>query len=189
MKTPSAFAPQRGAALIVALLLLVVMTLLGLSGVRMVMLEERMTANAHDRGLAFQAAEAALRVGEAVAQSQAAAIPPNQLFPDGGEWSDSDDNCAASPCANGLCAQPDKDCPARWLDDGFDGWVDAGELDLGPLGTSPQYFVEFLGGNFPCDIDDPTAGATDCNRYRVTARSHGDDDRAIVILQSIYATE
>lgn len=180
---------QRGAVLIVALILLVVMTLLGLSAVRMVVLEERMTANAYDRGLSFQAAEAALRAGEAAAQANANAVPPNQYFPDNGVWADSNNSCSASPCANGLCAQPDKDCKPRWLDSQFAGWTDAEDLDLGPLAETPQYFVEYLGGNFPCDIEDPAAGALNCKRYRVTARSHPDADRAAVILQSIYATE
>lgn len=189
MKRPLTPAGERGAALIVALILLIVMTLLGLSGVRMVVLEERMTANAFDRSLSFQAAEAALRAGEAAAQAQAEAIPPNQLFPDNGVWTDSNDSCTASPCESGLCAQPDKDCTARWLDTDFNDWVDVPNPGLGALAPTPQYFIEFLGGNFPCNIEDPAAGAMDCKRYRVTARSHSDDDRAVVMLQSIYATE
>lgn len=189
MTNSSSTAREHGAALIVALILLVVMTLLGLSAVRMVVLEERMTANAYDRGLSFQAAEAALRAGEAAAQANANAVPPNQYFPDNGVWADSNNSCSASPCANGLCAQPDKDCRVRWLDPDFTGWTDATDLELGPLAETPQYFVEFLGSNYPCDIEDPTAGAMDCKRYRVTARSHADADRAAVILQSIYATE
>ncbi len=180
---------QSGAALIVALILLVIMTLLGLSSVRTVALEERMTANTYDRSLSFQAAEAGLRAGELAAQAQADAIPPNSGFDSFGVYVDANDSCVASPCQNGLCSTPDKDCPARWLDPNFAGWVNAAGLGLGTLSTTPQYIVELLGDNFPCNIDDPTTGAQDCNRYRVTARSHGGGDRAMVILQSIYATE
>lgn len=186
------FLPRRqqdGVALVVALILLVIMTLLGLSSVRTVALEERMTSNTFDRSLAFQAAEAGLRAGEIAAQAQANAIPPNSGFVSLGVYVDANDSCVASPCQNGLCAVPDKDCPARWLDPSFGGWVNAGGLGLGSLATTPQYVVEFLGDNFPCNIDDPTTGAQDCNRYRITARSHGGGDRALVILQSIYATE
>ena len=55
---------QRGAALIVSLILLLVMTLLGVSAMQTNMLEEKMAGNFRDRDLAFQAAEAALRYAE-----------------------------------------------------------------------------------------------------------------------------
>jgi type IV pilus assembly protein PilX len=55
---------QRGAALVVALILLVVATLIGLASSRDTVLQERMSSNSYDRSLAFQRAEAALRFGE-----------------------------------------------------------------------------------------------------------------------------
>lgn len=181
---------QAGAALVVALILLVVMTLLGLSSVRTVSTGERMTANTFDRGLAFQATEAALRLGESVAQLQADAVPPNAGFDALGVHADVNSSCSASPCVNGLCSQPDKDCPERWRDSAFEGWKDAAGLGLTSLATTPQYIVEFLGGDFPCNVENPDTGAQDCNRYRVTARSRGaGSDRSLVILQSIYATD
>ncbi|PLX77446.1 MAG: pilus assembly protein [Azoarcus sp.] len=189
MKTAMTPSVQRGAALIVSLILLIVLTLLGLSSIRTVAQEERMTANTFDRSLGFQGAEAALRVGEAVAQLQADAAPANPGFDSAGVYTDSDSSCVVSPCQGGLCSQPDKDCGVRWLDSAFAGCVNAGGLSLGALAETPQYFVEYLGGNFPCNIDDPTSGAQNCKRYRVTARSSSSSDRANVILQSIYAAE
>ena len=58
---------QRGVALAVVLILLVVMSLLALAGLRGTLMEERMTSNMKDRSLSFQSAEAALREGESVA--------------------------------------------------------------------------------------------------------------------------
>lgn len=55
---------QRGVALVVALILLVVATLLGLAASRGTILQERMSANSYDRSLAFQRSEAALRAAE-----------------------------------------------------------------------------------------------------------------------------
>lgn len=81
-------ARQRGNTLLVVLVLLLVMTLLALASLRIGNLEERMTANLFDRGLAFQATEAALREGEALARSSS--TPP----------------AAGSDCANGLCGKP-----------------------------------------------------------------------------------
>jgi len=54
------FHAQRGAALIIALIFLVMLTLLGITASTVTSMEERMTGNTRDRDLAFQAAEAAM---------------------------------------------------------------------------------------------------------------------------------
>jgi type IV pilus assembly protein PilX len=61
----SSLARQRGAVLITALVILFVLTLLGVASMQGTVLEERMAGNFRDRQVAFEAAEAALRVGEA----------------------------------------------------------------------------------------------------------------------------
>src|SRR3546814_18855543 len=80
-----------GAALIVRLILLLVMTLLGLASLRGAIMEERMAANMYDRSLGFQAAEAALREAETRLLQPAtfAAFPT-----------------AANTCNAGLCSTP-----------------------------------------------------------------------------------
>ncbi|HND98148.1 MAG TPA: PilX N-terminal domain-containing pilus assembly protein, partial [Plasticicumulans sp.] len=68
---------ERGAVLIMTLILLVVATLIALSAQRNTALEERMAGNLLDRNLSFQAAEAALRGGEsALANAVAAGSVP-----------------------------------------------------------------------------------------------------------------
>ena len=56
---------QSGAVLIVALVLLLVLTVLGTAGLQDTTMEERMAGNFRDQNIALQAAEYALRVGEA----------------------------------------------------------------------------------------------------------------------------
>jgi len=56
---------QRGAVLVVSLLILLVMTVIGVSSMGSTTLQERMANNNNQRQIAFQAAEAALRSGEA----------------------------------------------------------------------------------------------------------------------------
>lgn len=183
---------EHGAALIVSLIFLVIMTILGFSSIRMVLQEERMTGHTFDRSLALQATEAALRVGEAAAQAQAAVL--NADFPGYGLYVDADNTCPPSgpTCSNGLCTQPDKDCTNRWEVSSFAGWVNAAGLSLSDqVAGTPQYFVEYMGGGFPCNPDKPGESLS-CSRYRVTARSANPanvDGRAIVVLQSIYATQ
>ena len=55
---------QQGAALAVSLIILLLMTLIAVTGMQTTTLEEKMAGNSRDRNLAFQAAESALRQGE-----------------------------------------------------------------------------------------------------------------------------
>ena len=55
---------QRGAVLIVSMLLLLVLTILALTASQSTRMEERMAGNARDADLAFQSAEAGLRAAE-----------------------------------------------------------------------------------------------------------------------------
>jgi type IV pilus assembly protein PilX len=58
------FANQKGAALVVSLLLLTVLTILALSASQTTRLQERMAGNARDVDVAFQASESGVRSGE-----------------------------------------------------------------------------------------------------------------------------
>lgn len=182
---------QRGVALIVSMILLVLITLVGLASLRSVVLEEKMTANFYDRSLAFQAAEAGLRAGEAVAVAQASATPRHgQALALAVPTSNT--QCSSS-CSGGICSRPGTHCEGRWNMANFTGWTAATGVTLNTqAGAAPQYFVEFLGNTFPCDPDasklsDPANLI--CARYRITARSQAGADRSEVMLQSVYATE
>jgi type IV pilus assembly protein PilX len=65
MNKSSSFENQRGAVLIVALVLLLVLTVLGTASIRDTTMEERMAGNFRDHAAALEAAETALRIGEA----------------------------------------------------------------------------------------------------------------------------
>jgi type IV pilus assembly protein PilX len=194
---------QKGAALFVSLMMLLLVTILGVTGVRLVSLEEKMAGNSYDRNIAFQAAESALREAEeALRVTPTIDLPtPAIVDNDGGEYEYPDDveypDCptngsAINNCETDggtvpdVCPKPDKDCPARWIlpSNKFSGWKNAASLG-GLAGTAPQYFIEFLGLNFPCT----PSPSSNCKRYRITARSNPGTGRATVMLQSVYATE
>jgi len=174
---------QRGAALIVALILLVVVTLLALSNLQTVALEEKMTGATYDRQLAFQAAEAALREAEQYVETN----KPIASYTDG------DSNCPGASAINncdlttGLCPPPDKDCDSRWLLQSFTGWKQA-TVQLPAPAEKPWYFIEYLGNTFPCS-DGGASDPKNCKRYRITARSNPGAGRASVMLQSVFATD
>jgi type IV pilus assembly protein PilX len=67
---------QRGMALIVSLILLLVLTLLGLAAMQNTSLEERMAGNLRAENVAFQASESALRAGEIWVGAPALTVQP-----------------------------------------------------------------------------------------------------------------
>lgn len=173
--TPRLPARQKGVALIIALVLLLVMSLLGVSSLRTSLMQESMSGATFDRGLAFQAAEAALREGEALLVGP---VPP-PIPPSG--------------CVGGLCSQPipAEGAPDRWTDPSFNGWTN-GTTPLGDLVEGQQYFVEDMGQapNWPgCEQEIPVNALCLSPRYRITARS-GDETqaRSRAMLQSSFST-
>ena len=55
---------QKGAVLIVSLIILLLLTMLGINSMRSTLLQEKMAGNSNDYNRAMQAAETALREGE-----------------------------------------------------------------------------------------------------------------------------
>lgn len=172
---------QRGVALVVALLLLVVITLVGLAAVRGTIMQQKMAGNMYDRQIAFQSAEAAMRAA-------AASIPtsPGNIAR----------NCQS---ASVICLSnpfSDPNLPA-----GSIKTLGTADYTAGTLATGqPQYVIENM-GNFQ-DAGTNTGFNQSANShnygvnggsmtniyYRVTARS-GDPtkvgDRAVVVLQAM----
>lgn len=188
MRPIGAVGRQTGAALVVALVLLLVITILGLSSMRGTSLQERMSANLRDRGLAFQAAEAALREAEASLADLEPSAFPSPLDP----ARYADDVCDDNPCVDGLCSRPDPKCTDRWLSD--NAWRNASAglaAGLGGLAIAPQYFIEHIPADIPswpgCDREVPMS--PNCimptNFFRITARSAA-AGRSTVILQTTF---
>jgi type IV pilus assembly protein PilX len=172
---------QRGVALVVALILLVVATLIGLAASRGTLLQERMSSNSFDRSLAFQRAESALRAAEEAITADGDIVDLNGV------------DCSIAACPS---------CPANAFNTGATPvWTDVPEKydvnsDLTP--GSPQYQVQYIGtGRSESALD--TGANADANNYgtaslpdnvafyRVTARSSAPADlggRSIVVLQT-----
>lgn len=66
---------QRGMALLVSLVFLLVLTLIGLSSMQSATLQEKMASSVILRNQSFQSAEAALRVGESAVQLETYSLP------------------------------------------------------------------------------------------------------------------
>jgi type IV pilus assembly protein PilX len=181
-------ARQRGAVLFVSLILLLILTLIGVTAARMQTVEERMAQNDDNHQLALQAAEAALRYGETL------------LW--GGIYSTSD--FAAN--ANGLYqlqtevqAAVGSSNPAQasivdsinWSSPGTQSMAYAGPgLSNAPAPPqSAQIVIESLppvarAGDPICT---PGYGQEQvCSVYRITAHAVGGDSTSAATLQSIF---
>lgn len=185
---------QRGAALIVALILLIVITLVGLAAVGTTILQNKMTANQYDRQVAFQSAEAAMRV--------AAALIPNNP------------GLIARNCQTGGTVCQTNPFTDSALPSGSIHTVTANSTGSGSTASTttftaspaaamqPQYVIESL-GNWTNPTTDTGFGNTANSRnygvqgaantaiyFRITARScdpssSSCNNRAIVTLQTI----
>jgi type IV pilus assembly protein PilX len=170
---------QRGSALIVALVFLLAMTLIGVTGMQGTTLQERMAGNSRDRNLAFQAAEGVLRSAEDFLRLNS---PDENLFvantagfyqlnnvnrPDwvGITASNGNGPCSGVPCPSYGTA----------LDN--------------VVAQSPQYFVESMPNEKPLLAETETGTPIpETSYYRVTSRGFGGTADATVVLRSIYRT-
>lgn len=66
---------QKGAVLLISIVMLLLITTLALSSMKSSIIQEQMAANQYDYHLAFQAAEAALRYGERLRRDEPGFVP------------------------------------------------------------------------------------------------------------------
>lgn len=159
---------EQGSALVIALVMLVVLTLMAIAGMQTTSIQERMAGNLRDKNLAFQAAEAALREAEMFLQS---AVLPSFNGTDGLYQSSTFDR-------------------SNWNDHDF--WSNSTnyheyEVDISNVTAMPRYIIEELP---PVPETVPNLAADepipDTAMYRVTTRAVGGTEGAEVILQTTY---
>ncbi len=179
---------QRGATLVIALLILVMIMMYGIPAAMDSMQNERMAGNTRQRDLAFQAAEHTLKKVEAWIMLQTASSL-GALAP-----------AAANSCGVGGVPDdvdpipndgifPNGECHANdivywqsfnWSSNGLNP---SGSIDTALVAAQPRYIVERMP-----DVTVTTPGSPTVTKsyYRVTARGVGKDSNAAVILQTMY---
>jgi len=181
---PLVVTSNRGAVLFVGLILLIVMTIVGVSAMRGTALEERMTGNLKDKNDAFQAAEAGLQV----ALSAIADLP---LPPPTGKWgNDSPTDACKIIDANTACTAYDT-AIGVWLTPSTTTTL-AGTLfedfTTAPLGNStedlrqPRIIIEHRYIP-PLNVEEAAQGLG-VHFYRVTAVALGPSLQSRVVLET-----
>lgn len=165
---------QNGAVLIAGLILLLIITLIGISSMQSVALDEKMTANMRDATLAFQATESALSDGEEWLK--------NQLTPPDG----------VSSCDTNPCHVWDLNRLGNVSINAQSWWTSVGRPFSGTLNgvqTQPHYVIEYY-GFVPYELSpDARSKGLGYYYYKVTAHGTGALDTSKVQLESIYTTQ
>lgn len=178
---------QRGFVLIVALVLLLILTILGLAAAQSTSLQERMAGNSRNRDMAFQAAEAGLRAAESCLNSGLAICTSFSTNANGTYLFDPNNPPPPSNFNTPL-----------WAVNGF--WSNpANVLSYATItgsnlpvavATQPEIIIEQLpamaapGGNI--GQQQFGGGSPTIQLYRITVFGTGGDSTATAMLQSVF---
>ena len=159
---------QHGATLIVSLVILLALTMLGVTSMKSATTEIAMAGNLRESAITFQAAEAGLNDAESI--------------------------LAAGDTPAGMLASTDDD-PNYFLDTTWDNATESA-LTLAGVSNSPRYIVKSLGiWNPDSNVSslDPgfsgygqTSSAKTISYYRATARGFGASGKTYRTVQSFY---
>jgi type IV pilus assembly protein PilX len=192
-------AAQRGASLVVALVMLLATLLLGLSATRIAVENEHAARGTRDRQVALESAEAALLDAQVdIEHSPDPALSRSAMF--GADRGDGFiDGCGAGigNVALGLCTRPDEAAPS---------WVAVDLADASPTSARTVGFGRFTGRRLPTGagtlparlprylielLPFKQAGYTAVAGqvgavYRITAIGFGSHEATRVVLQTFY---
>jgi len=155
---------QRGAVLAISLIMLLLLTIIGITASQITGLEEKMTGNMRERNTAFQAAETALRAGETFLATEPVLpvfIGNNGLYGETGTPPGQNDD---------------------WSKSNFSKKTYAGSLSH--TASAPLYVIQRVTVISRDSVDGGDYKASEV--YRVTARGVGGTSSSVVVLQSVY---
>jgi type IV pilus assembly protein PilX len=171
--TSHSFHKQHGTVLILSLLLLLVLTMLGLSSIQTTIMEEKMTGNMRDINQSFEATESALREAE--------------------RWLDKQTS-EPSPGSDAFVYQKDTlpdlaiQSHSWWTNSANTGEyanVGTGSSALSEVGSQPRFVLEhraFIPDSLVRGYEPPKGK----NIYQATARGTGGTDTAQSIVQNTF---
>jgi type IV pilus assembly protein PilX len=195
--TPLPTPRQRGASLIVVMMVLTVVSLLGIAGIQIATMSERGARNDRDMQIAWQAAEAALIDAEFDIYGPGEPVNANRraIFKNSNDISSFVAGCGDTGVSVGLCTLVDTGKPA-WLTVDFTNTSSSARTAVfgqftnrsfasGSLGIQPSKPPRYIIEPIPDPDRDQSSGVT-TYIYRVTAMGFGPRDDIQAVLQMIY---
>ena len=188
---------QRGATLIMALVMLLIMSVIAISNMQTSTLQERMAGNTRQKSVSKYAAESALKIAEQWLEASVTGRAKMKIF-DGNNGLYS-----AVSVTPFMATYPSADDIAylnnakNWQDiSAYKGTTDI--IDPEIVSRQPQYIIEYIGrdfrgsGNQVIATDDlSNSSFNDFTRpfyFRITAVGWGKDERIYTVLESTYKT-
>jgi len=166
---------QSGSVLIISLIVMLVLTVLGVSGMKSSVMEEKMAGNMRDSQLAFQAAEATLKEAERHIETNVVSV--------------------ANFDTNGSDGLYDRSQHKVWNQI---GWTSNDSLEFTnfstnyAINTPPRYIIQHVASqlnnvdNLNMDNYGQGTGAGRVEMFLITARAVGNSGNTVVMLQSTY---
>lgn len=173
---------QRGVVLFISLMFLIVMTLIGITAMSGAGLQEKMAGNMRDKGLSFEAAEAALRDAETDILSESTLSDFNEL---------GDGLYVLSTNVGQQRFEINNWTAAQWQNN-VNTHSHSAAAGLTQVVQAPRFYIEqlppiklslVLGNSLNVGTE---YGEKTKVYHRVTARGVGQTDTAVTILQSTY---
>ena len=186
-QTTPKYRHQHGAVLMVSLIMLLIITLLGITGMETTVLEEKMAGNMRNKSTAFQAAESALRNGEMDINA-----------------SDVSTLSFLAACTGGFCLPAASANAPVWENAAIVNWTGTAQtIDYGArltattiddIAAQPKYILEKLdtpaiaaGQRFDASAGAGySSAAANEEVFRITARGVGGTTVAASMVQSVY---
>jgi len=165
---------QQGIVLFVGIMLLLILTLIGISAMNSSVMTEKLTQNIRDTTTAFEAAETALGDGEQWVQSQTSAIT------------------AVSACSTAPCHVWQVNAFGNAFQQSASWWASNAlpySSTLVGVAAQPMYIIEqysFVPSQLSPDAESKGLGYY---YYRITAMGTGLTSNSVSYVQSIYGTQ
>lgn len=170
---------QSGIVLIIGLIMLLLLTIIAITAMRVTSLEERMAGNLQNQGIAFQAAETALRDAEAYIDVQARTVDSafNPFRLTNGPFQASGDVI----CTNGLCGATNP------LQSDYMSAIAADSMittttNIDTVYAERKYIIELISVEHVGGLGEQYRSVV----FRITARAQGGDPNSFAELQSTY---
>jgi type IV pilus assembly protein PilX len=171
---------QDGAALVISLILLLILTVIGMSAIQTTTTEERMAGNMRDTQIAFQSAEAVMRDAEQFIEGTVA----TSAFNDSNGLFNNNDSDGT--------AEPDYTATSTWTSSSTSRAYSLSVPGI-PAANQPRYFIKHIGaieieqGSSKKKGTGKVGGpGTDVELFRITVKGFGASGKSQVILRSHY---
>ncbi len=182
--------PATGAALFISLVFLLVLTILGLAGTQNTALQELMAGHLRDSDLAFEAAESALKAGEAAVASGTLGFictsPTDGLYKNSHPGASDDCPAYQGWPSNSQASNPySPDNEKFWT--GNTDVMTLTSSQFNNLAEKPKYVIEILssGAASPVSSLEILPVSSGNTYYRITAHGVGRTRNSVAVTQSV----